>query len=76
MAVPIATLVAREFGAASFGRTMGLFVFSGTIGVFAPPIVAFMREATKSYDAPLEVLAVLGTIALIITLFFRERKVS
>lgn len=74
MAVPIATLMAREFGAASFGRAMGLVVFSGTIGVFAPPIVAFLREATKSYDAPLLVLTVLGCSAFAIACFFREKK--
>lgn len=73
-AVPIATLVARQFGAASFGRAMGMIVFSGTVGVFAPPIVAFMREATNSYDAPLLVLAVCGAVGLATVFFFREKK--
>lgn len=73
-AVPVATLLAREFGAASFGRAMGLILFAGAIAVFAPPIVAFMREATQSYDAPMLVLALVGTAAAIVASFFRDPK--
>lgn len=74
LTVPVATTVSREFGSANFGRAMGMIVFAIIISVFAPPIVAFMREATHSYDAPLLVLAVGGILALLAAQFLRAPK--
>ena len=71
--VPIATLVARQFGAASFGRAMGMVMVMGPIGVFAPPLVAFMHETTKSYGVPLLLVALCGLVGLLAAMFFRAK---
>lgn len=72
--VPIATLVAREFGPEVVGRAMGMVTFLGVVGVTAPPIVAAMREATGGYHAPLMLLTVLGGAATLnVLLLLRER---
>jgi MFS family permease len=74
MMVPIAALVARQFGAANFGRAMGMVVVPSVVSVFAPPVVAFMREATRSYDAPLILLMAAGLVALLAAFLFRDHK--
>ncbi|WP_091737718.1 MFS transporter [Phenylobacterium immobile] len=74
MTVPVATLAARQFGAVSFGRAMGMIVMAGLGAAFAPPIVAFLRERTESYDAPLWGLAVIGVAALADAALFRDLR--
>lgn len=74
LGVPIATLVAREFGAASFGRAMGMILLGSVVAVFAPPVVAFIRESTGDYDVPLVILAAGGVIALVATIFFQDSR--
>lgn len=72
--VPIVAMIAREFGPNNVGRAMGMVAFLGLFGVTAPPIVAFMREVTGGYHAPLLLLTGMGTLAFCIVLLFRERK--
>lgn len=74
MTVPIATLAARQFGAVNFGRAMGMIVMAGLGAAFAPPIVAFLRERTESYDAPLWGLAIIGAAALVDAALFRDPR--
>jgi MFS family permease len=74
--VPIATTVAREFGAESVGRVMGMITFLGVIAVTAPPIVAFMNEVTGGYHAPLVMLSVMGAVSALAAVLLNERKAA
>ena len=74
--VPVAATIAREYGPSVVGRAMGLIAFVGVIGVTAPPIVAFMREATGGYRTPLQMLMVLGSLAFVCGLMLRQPKAA
>lgn len=71
--VPVATLVAREFGAASFGRAMGAIILVSLVSFLAPTMVAYLREVTQSYDAPFTLLAGAGILAIATASIFRPK---
>lgn len=76
--VPMVATAGREFGPAVVGRVMGLLAAVGVIGVTGPPLMAYMRETTGGYDAPLMMLAVLGVVSIFIAsrLKFQAASVS
>ena len=62
--MPIAAvLLAREFGSAIIGRTLGLAFTIIQLSALAPVSVGLLRDAARSYQLPLAVLAATAAVA-------------
>lgn len=73
--VPIASTASREFGPAVVGRVMGFLAFLNVVGGLAPPVVAFLRERSGGYTAPMMTLLAFGLLGTVLALMLRPRPV-
>ena len=71
--VPIAAvLLAREFGSATIGRTLGLAFMIIQLSALSPVSIGLLRDAAGNYQLPLAVLAVMAVVAAAAMGFYRS----
>jgi len=72
----MASATATEFGARGFGRAFGIIGSFAPIGSLAPPVVAWLKEASGTYTPALIGMGLLTLCGAIAGLLLREPKVE
>jgi MFS family permease len=70
----MASATAAEFGARGFGRAFGIIGSFAPIGSLAPPVVAWLKEASGTYAPALIGLGLLTFCGAMVGLMMRERE--
>jgi MFS family permease len=70
----LASATAAEFGAEGFGGAFGLISMFTPLGSLAPPVVAYLQEASGSYIPALVGLAVFAVMGSAVGLLLKEKR--